>query len=176
MKERFIQIYNESFEYVYSFVYSRTAGNRQVTEEIVQETFGAAWLTLDRFRQNSSYRTWLCSIAKNKLYAYYRKNTASAKYNPYEENLNLELPVEFNPEAVAESHETRAKVREALNQINPLYRYALILKYIDGYSCKEIAGILGRTNKAVDGILQKARGNFIKEYTKCLEGRQNANG
>lgn len=171
MKKQFIQIYNESFEYVYSFVYSRTAGDRQVTEEIVQETFSAAWLTLDRFREDSSYRTWLCSIAKNKLYAYYRKKTVLAKSDPYEENMDLQLSIEFSPEAVVESHETRTQVLEALNQINSLYRYTLILKYIDGYSCKEIAGILGRTNKAVDGILQKAKGSFIKEYTRCSEGR-----
>ncbi|MNP81944.1 RNA polymerase sigma factor SigX [compost metagenome] len=85
--------------------------------------------------------------------------------------MDLQLSIEFSPEAVVESHETRTQVLEALNQINSLYRYTLILKYIDGYSCKEIAGILGRTNKAVDGILQKAKGSFIKEYTRCSEGR-----
>lgn len=44
-----------------------------IAEDIVQTTFLAAWEARDRFAQQSSPRTWLFSILKNKLADHYRK-------------------------------------------------------------------------------------------------------
>jgi len=71
----FTDLYNQSFDYVYAYILARTADNFQLAEDIVQETFAAAWLSLERFRGQSSCRTWLCSIAGNKLKENYRRTT-----------------------------------------------------------------------------------------------------
>ncbi len=169
--EIFSELYNENFDYVYSFVFIRTAYDAQITEEIVQESFAAAWLAHERFQNRSMYRTWLCAIAKNKLCEHYRKSASDERHQiPGIDNLVEQSP-DFELESVVLRNETRMQVAKALNQINPLYRYSLIMKYIDGYSIKQIAKHLGRTTKAVDGVLQKAKKSFIREYLK-IEGRE----
>ncbi|WKY43213.1 RNA polymerase sigma factor [Eubacteriaceae bacterium ES2] len=165
----FTELYNQDFNYVYSFILARTAGNSQLTEDIVQDTFASAWISLHRFDQKSSSRTWFCSIAKNKLREYYRRTIYREKFElPGDDGL-AEYADSFNLEKVAFDNETRRCVIEVLSEINPLYRYALIMKYMDGLSVKEIAKVLGRSTKAVDGVLQRAKISFEKAYLK-MEG------
>jgi RNA polymerase sigma-70 factor, ECF subfamily len=163
----FTELYRQSFDYVYAFILARTAGNRPMAEELVQETFAAAWLSLDRFRRESSLRTWLCSIANNKLRESYRNAIRKEKFELSEPP--EELPDSLDLEQTVLNRETQQRVTRALERMSLLYRYALIMKYLDGRSVKEIAKALGRTNKATDGILQRARGCFQKNYA-ALEG------
>ena len=168
-KEYFTDIYNQSFNYVYSYIFVRTAGNSQLTEDIVQETFAAAWSSLDSFNKKSTYHTWLCSIAKNKLCENYRRAIYKEKFELSDNDSFNEHASSFDLEKIVIDHETRLYVLEVLKGLNPLYRNALIMKYIDGLSVKEIAKVLGRTAKAVDGVLQRAKVAFEKSYLK-MEG------
>ncbi len=166
--EFFTGLYNQSFDYVYSYIFARTAGNSQLTEDIVQETFAAAWASLDRFGKKSSWRTWLCSIAKNKLRESYRRATYKEKLEVADSG-SLGDVSGVDLEEIVIDNETRLNVLKVLEQMNPIYRYALIMKYMDGMRVKEIAGVLGRSAKAVDGILQRAKNVFERTYLK-LEG------
>lgn len=117
---------------------------------------------LDNFRDRSSYRTWLCAIAKHKIIDFYRKEISCDKveYNDAcdfaGDNPNIE-------DAVS-ALEVKALVVNTLRQLSPIYRYTLILKYVDELSVNEISTIIGKTPKAVDGILQRARYEFKKKY------------
>lgn len=168
-KEYFTDLYNQSFDYVYSYIFARTAGNGQLTEDIVQDTFAAAWLSLDSFDNKSSFRTWLCSIAKNKLRETYRRAIYREKFVFPDNDSFIEHESSFDLEQFELDNETRLCVLKVLNEMNPLYRYALIMKYIDGLSVKEIAKVLDRSAKAVDGVLQRAKAVFEKAYLK-MEG------
>ncbi len=53
-------------------------GNRELAEDLVQETFLAALKSAENFKGESSERTWLFAILKNKIAEHYRK--ASTKY------------------------------------------------------------------------------------------------
>lgn len=168
-KEYFTEIYNQSFHYVYSYIFTRTAGNSQLTEDIVQETYAAAWSSIDSFNRKSTYHTWLCSIAKNKLCENYRRAIYKERFElPDDDSVHLHAS-SFNLEKIVIDHETHLYVMEVLKKMNSLYRCVLIMKYIDGLSVKEIAKILGKTAKAVDGILQRAKTAFEKAYLK-MEG------
>jgi RNA polymerase sigma-70 factor (ECF subfamily) len=174
-EEEFTERYNRCFDYVYSFIYARTAGDERVTEEIVQDTFASAWISQGSFSERSSYSTWVCGIAKNKLHEYYRKRTATEKHEVMDNEMMEELSSGLDLEGIVLDAEESKSINDALNNINHLYRYCLILKYLDDYSVKEIAHILGRTPKAVDGILQRAKVCFIREYLR-LAGKGNVNG
>lgn len=163
-KEYFTEQYNQSFDYVYSFLFARTACDRQLTEDIVQDTFASAWLSLDRFNNKSSFRTWLCSIAKNKLRESYRKAICKEKFELPDNDSNIEHESSFDLEQLEISKETRLYVLKVLNEMNSVYRYTLIMKYMDGLSVKEIAKVIGRSAKAVDGVLQRAKAAFEKAY------------
>lgn len=168
-EESFKRIYEANFNYVYSFVYSRVAGNNEVTEDIVQETFISAMKGGEKFRGISSYKTWLCGIAKNKVLNYYRKSIKDDKFSYIDEIDYLEDRIDVEDYVL--HNESRKVIMNTLNNLKTVYRCVLILKYMDDYSVKEISKFLDKTPKAVDGILQRAKVSFKKEYIK-LSGEE----
>ena len=68
----FEEIYKEHFNGVYKYVYSLCC-DASAAEEITQETFYKAMENLDMFRGETRLFVWLCSIAKNTYFDYYRK-------------------------------------------------------------------------------------------------------
>ncbi|MBX4259312.1 RNA polymerase sigma factor [Clostridium estertheticum] len=170
-KENFKEIYEKNFNYVYSFVFLRLAANKEVTEDIVQEIFISAMKGFLNYKATSSYKTWLCGIAKNKIMNYYRDNIR--KEGPtYAEELNY-LVDKQDVEFMVINLETRKVILETLNRLKPIYKYVLILKYIDDYSVKAIAKCLCKTPKAIDGILQRAKISFKREYNMIEGGELN---
>lgn len=163
-QQGFKKIYEANFNYVYSFVYSRVAGDKEVTEDIVQETFICAMKGEEKYRGISSYKTWLCGIAKNKILNHYRDNIAKDKFSYIDELSFVEGTVDV--EISVMHNESKRIILETLSSLKPVYRYVLIFKYMDDYSVKEIAKFLCKTPKAVDGILQRAKTSFKKEYIK----------
>ncbi|MBU3215932.1 RNA polymerase sigma factor [Clostridium estertheticum] len=166
-KENFKEIYEKNFNYVYSFVFLRLAANKEATEDIVQEIFISAMKGLINYKATSSYKTWLCGIAKNKIMNYYRDNIRKEGPN-YAEELNY-LVDNQDVEFMVINLETRKVILETLNKLKPIYKYVLILKYIDDYSVKDISKYLCKTPKSIDGILQRAKISFKKEYN-MIEG------
>jgi RNA polymerase sigma-70 factor, ECF subfamily len=163
-EEQFTALYEQSFDYVYAFILARCASDRQMAEEIVQETFAAAWAAFAHFRGESSGRTWLCSIARYKLMEGYRRAIRREKREQPCEPLLDAVPIPLDLETAVLGSDTQARVLQALGCMNALYRYALVMRYMDGNGVPEIAKALGRTYKATDGILQRAKAEFAKYY------------
>ena len=162
-KENFKEIYEANFNYVYSFVFLRLAANKEATEDIVQETFISAMKGLIDYKGASSYKTWLCGIAKNKIFNYYRDNIRKDGFACVDE-LNY-VGDEQDIELMVANLETRKVILETLNKLKPIYKYVLILKYIDDYSVRDIAKYLRKTPKSIDGLLQRSKVSFKKEFT-----------
>src|SRR5688572_20288032 len=59
-------------DYLFSYAFFKT-GSREEAEDLVQETFLSAYKNKEGFRGQSSEKTWLTSILKNKITDYYRK-------------------------------------------------------------------------------------------------------
>ena len=73
MKQEFEALYQEYFPRIYAFLL-RLTGNRDLAEELTQETFYQAFVSFHRFRGDSDVFTWLASIGKHTYYRYLRKN------------------------------------------------------------------------------------------------------
>ncbi len=68
-----LSIWVEKFtDNLYTWAYTRT-NNKETSEDLVQETFLAASKSLYQFKEDSSPKTWLMSILKNKIADYYRQ-------------------------------------------------------------------------------------------------------
>jgi RNA polymerase sigma-70 factor (ECF subfamily) len=171
--DAFARLYDGTFETVYGFVFART-GDEAAAAEILQDTYAAAWAAMGRFERRSRDATWVIGIARRKLADHYRRAIRRKRREGPEELLDT-LPGGESPEEHALANESRERVAGALAALRPLYRYALALKYLDGRSLKEIARALGRTPKAVDGILQRAKAGFIREY-RSMDGRSENDG
>lgn len=167
----FTDFYNRNFEYVYSYIFPRTARDPQGAADIVQETFIAVFKSMNSFKGLSSEKTWILSIARNKLHDWYRRQFRSREKLSFVDeeacNEKLEkLESDDNVEECVLNNEVRKQVAAALAEINPDYRLVLVMKYLDGATVKEIAAVTGRTAKAVDGMLQRAKAAFTGVYQK----------
>ena len=73
------ELYDRYFDRVCSLVFNQVAGNREVAEDIVQDTFLAALKSAKGFKGRSSAYTWLCSIAYHKVADHYRRQSRERK-------------------------------------------------------------------------------------------------
>jgi len=73
---------DEFADFLYAFAIKRV-NCREEAEDLVQETFLSAYKGFQKFKGDSSLKTWLTKILKNKIIDYYRKKTNDQKYEVY---------------------------------------------------------------------------------------------
>ena len=71
-KNDFTAIYVQYINKIYNFAF-RMTGNKEIAEDITQETFEKAFANFEKFRGDSSLSTWIYSIARNICYKYFNK-------------------------------------------------------------------------------------------------------
>jgi RNA polymerase sigma-70 factor (ECF subfamily) len=150
---------------VYGFIVARAGGDIPLAEEITAQAFMEAIRARRSFDGRSDPVTWICSIARNRLLDHYRREAR-------EQARHLRLIVtDLNAGETTEwdRHEQRDAVLAALATLSPLGRSALILRYLDGYSVRETARLIGRTEAATESLLSRARERVRVAFPGGLE-------
>ncbi|RME47911.1 MAG: RNA polymerase sigma factor [Chloroflexi bacterium] len=163
------EFYNHYIDDVYRFVYHQVGGHRQDAEDVTQETFIAALDSLESFRGESRLYVWLCGIAWRKASDFRRKRDRTQSRQSIADEESLEptgARSEFRVEDVAERHSLRDQVWQTLLALPEHYRQVLILKYIEEFQVAEIALIMGKSEKAVESLLVRARNAFRAELDR----------
>lgn len=106
-------VYREYSNMVYKYLLSKT-GSEDIAEELTQETFYQAVKNADKFDCSSKVSTWLCAIAKNKLYEYRRKHLKTNELNE-----NTEIPITIEEQYI--SDEARLEILISNNPIDKKY-------------------------------------------------------
>ena len=170
-EQKFISVYQSHVDEIYQYVYMRTGLNQTISEDITQEIFMDIYKGIANFKGLCSERTWIYKITKNKINDFYRKQYKN-KFKQCEiENdfvENIVDPSQDLQEIMIKSFE-RKKVEHCLRNLPDTYKIVLVLKYIDDKSVKEIASIVGKSTKAIESMLQRAKSSFIKMYRKYDE-------
>lgn len=150
---------------VYGYLYGRCGGDMHLAEELTQQTFLQAVRHWQTFDGRADPVTWLCTIARNKLTDHYRELDR-------QERRRLRLVVREIEMAEVEVDRTvadREAVLEALRGLPPLQRAALILRYVDGLSVREVATALDRTEDATESLLRRAKERFREMYPEASD-------
>lgn len=142
-------------------VLKRNGGDLDVARQVVQDTFVAAYVSFHTFHSKSTYFTWLCRIALNKLADYYRGQVN--KNFPLFANLPTQ---ELSPDERMALDELRAKVNACLNLLPPQHRRLLQLKYYQELSTKEICLKLDLSPRSLEGKLYRAKKLLAGIYEK----------
>lgn len=139
---------------LYAFIY-RLVGDPVDAEELTQEAWVRAWRSLSGFKGKSEFKTWLFKIGMNLTF------NLKKRRKPAEE-LNEFLPGSSNNEPVTVFEQRRREevVKAALAQLPPDQRTALVLNIYEGMSYQEIAQVMGRSVRAVDALLFRAKANL----------------
>lgn len=160
----FIERYTDC---VYSYVRRRVMPRADVVEDLVQEVFLAAWHSLENFRGDSGLRQWLLGIARHKVEDYYRKRLREPEMP---DEIDEDLPEAAASPGFEEELDHRSnmeKTRRILARLPEAYALALLWRYLEQRSAREMAGLMGKTEKAVERLLARAREEFRKEWNNA---------
>ncbi len=140
---------------------SRMLGDAVEAEDIAQDAFVKAYLSLRDFRGESKFSTWVCRIALNRCKDVLRKQgRAPWTRSGHEDGPQVaevaddrETPVDS-----AERREREAALHRALARLPVKYREALVLRHIEGMEFQEIGRVLGIAAGAAKVRAFRARG------------------
>lgn len=165
-------LYARHADLLFAFITHRLDGARPDAEEVWQDTLLAAIEKLSTYRGQSRLFTWLCGIARHKIADHIRRRgrergeTFSALPPDQLARLMDAGPL---PEELLLRCDVRVRVIEALAALPEEYRAALVARYADGQSVTEVAQRLGRTYKATESLLSRARGAFRAAFSAASE-------
>jgi RNA polymerase sigma-70 factor (ECF subfamily) len=122
-----------------------SCGARDDIDELVQDTFVRAFGSLDGFRGESSFRTWLFTIERRLLMDKRRSETRQPKRQEIAEQ---DSATEYDALDDMVAHETWARVSHAMGRLTPTQREVFVLRVREGLSYKEIAETVSTTEGA----------------------------
>lgn len=152
-------LYTELMPAVYSLVFHLAQGDQRLAEEMHQETWLAALDGIGGFdTARGDVRAWLLGIARKRVALHYRRATARRMDSPDVESIfDAEHSTAILPDDVVEQLERAAVVSASLAALDDQRREVLLGKYVEGLSIAELSARTGKTPKAVESLLSRAR-------------------
>jgi RNA polymerase sigma-70 factor (ECF subfamily) len=133
-----------------------SVGHRAVAEDIVQETFLAVLEGAGTFEASGSCRSWLFSIARHRIARQFRRRAGEPDAFESLEELGLKAGW-GDPEAGAVLGESRERIQEAFDGLDPAKRQVLILRDVEQWTNPEVADLLDLSIPAVKSRVHRAR-------------------
>jgi len=153
-------------------VVARILHRREDVEEIAQQVFLKAYVSIRRFDMRSAFSTWLYKIAVNECWDSLRKK----KVRPlvYESDLSEEqvqrldsyATVGRSPAGPDEQAQARELVELLLSSLSEEDKRILLLKEVEGLSVQEIAEIFGLNVNTVKVRMFRARAAMMDVYRR----------
>ena len=137
----FNEIYNEHAKMIYNFLL-RMCKNEHLAEDLMQDTFLKAIERIDTFDQQCKLSSWLCQIAKNTYFDYFRKKKNQVEMELCEENLQ---DVELSPEDRLMSAEATGEIHRLIHKLEDAYKEVFLLRFYANLSFKEIGNVFGKS-------------------------------
>ncbi|HSM06311.1 MAG TPA: sigma-70 family RNA polymerase sigma factor [Longimicrobiales bacterium] len=151
---------------VFSLVF-RMVRDRSLAEDLAQEAFIRAFNAIDSYDPTYKFSSWIFKIANNHAIDHLRKrrlDTVSIHGSPSassaEEQERTRITLESReeqPDAYVESRELGGLVEDAIGQLRPEYRTAILLRHVEGYAYEEIADTMELPLGTVKTYLHRAR-------------------
>jgi len=128
--------------------------DQSLAEEVLQDVMLAVWNNAANFRAESSVRTWLLVIARNRAFNTQRRRQLPiiSLSDAFEAHSNDTEPLEK-----VERKNASSTVRKALDNLPPAHREVLVLVFYHQLSGPEVAEVLGITTGTVKSRLHRAK-------------------
>ena len=154
-------LFQRHFGLLYRYVYVRSGKNREMTEDIVQECWLVAVRRIGSFEpERAPFQAWLQGIARNVLLNHRRRGQRR-----HEMERSTEIGAEHGTSRPQAGKIDAAElVSLALTSLSPAYQEAITAKYGEGLTVAEMAVRSGKSLKAVESLMSRARAAFRREY------------
>lgn len=137
------EIYKEYSTSVYKYLFCLTQ-NKEISEDLTQETFAIAVKDIKRFRGECKLSVWLCQIAKHLWYKELKKKNKiiNVSFEQINENVLYDETLEENFCA----KEEKLKLFKDMQKLDEKSREVMYLRMVGNLSYEEIGEILGKTS------------------------------
>ena len=158
---------------LYSFAY-RLMGNREDAEDLLQESYFKAYKYFHQLRETSKFKEWIFQITANQFRNQLKKKKRERTYFVDDFSVVVEKPqnVTMNPDKIFDELDISDKVRNAIDNLHPKMKTALVLFELQGFNIDEVAGILGISPGTVKSRLHYARKRLRDELLRTNHGQQ----
>lgn len=160
--EAFGQLYHKYIKQIYRFIYLRVR-SKEDAEDITHQVFLSVWRKVPDYKfKGHPFSSWLYRIANNAVIDYYRtsrqhQDIDTVPDSSVSENPELDRKLDLNWDMVV--------VKQAIAKLELDQQNVIILKFVNDFSNKEIADVLGKTEGAIRVIQHRAI-KRIKNYVE----------
>jgi RNA polymerase sigma factor (sigma-70 family) len=158
-REAYYQLYKLYSRSMYNVGY-RIVNNEEEAQDVLQEAFISAFRSLDHYRGDATFGSWLKRIVVNKAINVIKKRKAERFPDDDKFDIAEEEPTE------EEFQFTVEHVRGAIEKLPDGYRSVLSLYLLEGYDHSEIAEILGISESTSKSQFNRSK----KKLREILEG------
>jgi RNA polymerase sigma factor (sigma-70 family) len=153
LKESFLAAFDTYSDAIFRFCLVKTS-NKELSEDLTQETFMRFWQALRDGKQMSNERSFLYTIANNLVIDWYRKKKSSSLDVLEEGGFEARDTDVTDPE----THASVTQILAAVEDLEERDKEVILLRFVEGIEPKDIADILGETANAVSVRLNRALG------------------
>ena len=147
---------------LHRYAASRLWGDQELAEEVAMDTMTEALRDIRRFDpRKASLPAWLYGIARRRLQSVWRKQRRKRSVPR-----QLQVPIETLGEvaderglegAIGERVDAQRQVARLSEVLSEAEMELLTLSYVDGFSAKEIGRIVGRSERAAESLVHRAK-------------------
>jgi RNA polymerase sigma-70 factor (ECF subfamily) len=164
--QAFAAIVSNYKEMVFTII-MKIVQNREDAEDITQEVFIKVFKSLEKFKEESEFSTWLYRIAYNTTLSELRKKKLF--FTPFEDELISENKL-FTDDKEAEEKEIKLQYLEkSLKKLPPDEIFLVTLHYLDEKSIEEISKISNLSTSNVKVKLHRIRKKLSLEISKLMQ-------
>lgn len=161
----FETIYRKYFQYVYFYIL-QISQNKEIAEEVTQETFFKAMSTKSKFQNKSNVRTWLCQIAKNEYLMFLKKSKRidSDAEIPDIQNNQVNFVEQLADKQLAIS------IHRYIHELGEPYKEVFNLRVFAELPFKEIGGLFGKSDAWARVTFARAKLKIIERMEQDEQG------
>jgi RNA polymerase sigma-70 factor (ECF subfamily) len=153
----------------------RMLGNRHEAEDVAQEVFITVFKTIDTFREESKFSTWLYRVTVNQCKN--RIKYLARRHDKHRDELDdstntdgvngaIAAPPPRAPDSALESQQTEKLLQAAIEELDDDQRIVVILRDVEDLSIEEICKITDLPDGTVKSRLHRARLQLRKKLQK----------
>jgi len=158
-RRAFEQLVDEYQEGLRRFLLNLTLGDAALTDDLAQETFLKAYVSLRSFKGIARFKTWLYRIAYNEFYSYQRR---IKEMRSEEEN----VPITEECVTTISAIDAHLDIEKCLSVLSEKERTVVLLFYLEDQPINKISSITGMPNGTIKSHISRAKQKMTKFFNE----------
>jgi RNA polymerase sigma-70 factor, ECF subfamily len=150
--------------------------NREDARDVAQDVFIEIYQSLENFREEAKLSTWIYRISVTKSLDFLRRKNRKKRMGKFKRLFNiddvaerLEQPSGSNPDKNVEKMERDRILQQAIDRLPENQKIAVTLSKYEGFSNKEISGIMNTSVSSVESLIHRAKVNLKKKLYRYYD-------